>query len=53
MKQEISIWDTLVEIAKMGAESISGQMEIFIKDNFVRICDKDKDKWYGMMGALM
>ena len=32
--------------------NIIGQMEILIEVNFVKIWEKDKDKWFGTMGVL-
>ena len=32
--------------------NIIGQMEILIEVNFVKIWEKDKDKWFGMMEVL-
>jgi len=44
--------DTLVVIEKMVLGNIIGQMEILIEVNFVKIWEKDKDKWFGTMGVL-
>lgn len=48
----INILDTLVVIEKMVLGNIIGQMEILIEVNFVKIWEKDKDKWFGMMEVL-
>lgn len=47
--KEISILDILVVIEKMAMENINGLMEIYIKVNFVKIWDKGKERWFGMM----
>lgn len=36
----------------MDLENTNGPMETCIKVNFVKIWDKVKEKWYGMMEAL-
>lgn len=40
---EISIKEILVLIEKMDMENLSGQMEMFIKVNLGKICEKGKD----------
>lgn len=40
---------TLVEIEKMVLESMYGLMETHIEGIFVRIWEKDKVRWFGMM----
>lgn len=43
----------LVEIERMDLDNIYGQMEILTKDNFVKIWEKEKDRWCGMMEVLI
>ena len=33
----------------MVMDNLSGQMEIFIKENFMKIWDKEKEQWSGEM----
>ena len=49
----INTVDILVEIGKMEEDNIFGPMEIFIKENFVKICDKEKDKCHGLMEVFI
>ena len=52
-KMVINLQVTLVEIAKMDTDSISGQTETFIKASFAKIWDKARAKWYGTMEVRM
>jgi len=48
-KMEMNIKVIIVQIVKMGQANSNGWMEIFIKDNFVKICDKEMVRCFGVM----
>ena len=45
----INIKEIIALTEKMDLENSNGQMEIFTKDNFAKICVKDMEKCSGMM----